>query len=88
MVFVFYTICLIVMMMVRPALSWKLLPGKGKMAIYSAMYFLPALIVIHAVCAGLICNYLIFFNFHHDRSYYDNGGTKKFDPFLFKKNLS
>ncbi|KAK4311663.1 hypothetical protein Pmani_016861 [Petrolisthes manimaculis] len=54
MVFVFYTVCLVVMLVIRPALSSKLLPGRGKAAIYSALYFLPILIVIHAVGAGLI----------------------------------
>ncbi|XP_069945167.1 JNK1/MAPK8-associated membrane protein isoform X1 [Cherax quadricarinatus] len=54
MVFVFYTLCLLVMLMIRPFLSSKLLPGRGKSAIYSALYFLPVLIVIHAVGAGLI----------------------------------
>ncbi|KAG7157103.1 JNK1/MAPK8-associated membrane protein-like, partial [Homarus americanus] len=54
MVFVFYTLCLMVMLLVRPILSSKLLPGRGKAAIYSALYFLPALIVTHAVGAGLI----------------------------------
>ncbi|XP_068215274.1 JNK1/MAPK8-associated membrane protein [Palaemon carinicauda] len=54
MVFVFYTLCLLVMLLVRPLLSSKLLPGRGKSAIYSALYFFPALIVTHAVGAGLI----------------------------------
>ena len=61
MVFVFYTLCLIVMLVVRPALSCKLLPGQGKIAIYSAMYFLPALIMAHAVCAGLLCKLKVLF---------------------------
>lgn len=55
MVFVFYTLCLLVMLIIRPALSSKLMPNRGKSAIYSALYFLPALIVVHAIAAGLIC---------------------------------
>lgn len=55
MVFVFYTLCLLVMLIIRPALSAKLMPNRGKSAIYSALYFLPALIVVHAIAAGLIC---------------------------------
>ncbi|XP_042226388.1 JNK1/MAPK8-associated membrane protein-like [Homarus americanus] len=54
MVFVFYTLCLMVMLLVWLILPSKLLPGRGKTAIYSALYFLPALIVTHAVGAGLI----------------------------------
>ncbi|XP_047480874.1 JNK1/MAPK8-associated membrane protein-like [Penaeus chinensis] len=54
MVFVFYTLCLMVMLLIRPLLSSKLLPGRGKSAIYSALYFLPILIFTHAVGAGLI----------------------------------
>ncbi|CAL4227871.1 unnamed protein product, partial [Meganyctiphanes norvegica] len=54
MVFVFYTLCLLVMLLIRPALTSKLLPGRGKSAIYSALYFLPALIVAHALCGGLV----------------------------------
>lgn len=54
MVFVFYTLCLMVMLIIRPVLSSKLMPNRGKSAIYSALYFLPALIVAHAIGAGLI----------------------------------
>ena len=57
MVFVFYTLCLMVMLIIRPVLSSKLMPNRGKSAIYSALYFLPALIVVHAIAAGLICEY-------------------------------
>ncbi|MCL4123723.1 UNVERIFIED_CONTAM: hypothetical protein GTU68_039201 [Idotea baltica] len=53
-VFVFYTLCLIVMLLVRSWLSSKLLPGRGKLAIYSAMYFFPILILVHAILGGLI----------------------------------
>ena len=63
MVFVFYTLCLLVMLLVRPMLSSKLLPGRGKSAIYSALYFFPALIVIHAVGAGLICKFMVYMSY-------------------------
>ncbi|KAL7643683.1 UNVERIFIED_CONTAM: hypothetical protein RMT77_005666 [Armadillidium vulgare] len=53
-IFVFYTLCLVIMLLVRSWLSSKLLPGRGKMSIYSAMYFFPVLILSHAVLGGLV----------------------------------
>jgi JNK1/MAPK8-associated membrane protein len=70
MVFVFYAFCVITMMFVRPWLIWLVipspskrtkpslpmpLPSHGKATIYSALYFLPILALLHALLAGLIC---------------------------------
>jgi len=54
MVFIFHAICVILMVLLRPCLSAKLLPQRGRNAIYTALYFLPALSVIHATCGGLV----------------------------------
>jgi hypothetical protein len=42
------------MICIRPLLSSKFLPGRGRSAIYAALYFLPILSVVHAVGGGLI----------------------------------
>jgi len=54
MVFVFHALCVILMLLVRPCLSAKLLPQRGRNAIYTALYFLPVLSLIHATCGGLV----------------------------------
>ncbi|XP_065338699.1 JNK1/MAPK8-associated membrane protein isoform X2 [Cloeon dipterum] len=69
MVFVFYALCVIVMMTIRPFLIWLVipspskrskptiplpLPSHGKATVYSALYFLPILALLHALLAGLI----------------------------------
>lgn len=53
-VFLFYILALVLMLFVRPWVCRKCLPRQGKMAIYAAMYFIPILILIHAVIGGLI----------------------------------
>ncbi|KAL1514081.1 hypothetical protein ABEB36_003401 [Hypothenemus hampei] len=53
-VFLFYVLALIVMLTIRPWICRKFLPRQGKMSIYSAMYFIPILILTHAVIGGLI----------------------------------
>ena len=54
MIFVFYGFCALTMLCIRPWLSSKFLPGRGRSAIYAALYFLPILGVIHAVGGGLV----------------------------------
>ncbi|ENN77780.1 hypothetical protein YQE_05751, partial [Dendroctonus ponderosae] len=58
-VFLFYVLSLVSMLLVRPWLCRRYLPRQGKMAIYAAMYFIPILILIHAVIGGLVCKLLI-----------------------------
>uniref|UniRef100_T1J971 JNK1/MAPK8-associated membrane protein n=1 Tax=Strigamia maritima TaxID=126957 RepID=T1J971_STRMM len=53
-VFVYYALCLILMMLFRPLLVAKLLPTRGKVAVYAALYFLPVLCLLQAIFAGLI----------------------------------
>ncbi|ERL84871.1 hypothetical protein D910_02294 [Dendroctonus ponderosae] len=53
-VFLFYVLSLVSMLLVRPWLCRRYLPRQGKMAIYAAMYFIPILILIHAVIGGLV----------------------------------
>ncbi|XP_059476762.1 JNK1/MAPK8-associated membrane protein isoform X2 [Neocloeon triangulifer] len=75
MVFVFYALCVVVMMSIRPFLVWFVipspskrskptlplpLPSHGKATIYSALYFLPILALLHALLAGLI-----YYSFPH-----------------------
>jgi hypothetical protein len=42
------------MLLIRPFLASKFLPGRGRSAVYAALYFLPILSVIHAVGGGLV----------------------------------
>ncbi|XP_055373867.1 JNK1/MAPK8-associated membrane protein [Condylostylus longicornis] len=52
-VLVFYLLCLLLMMLVRPLLNRKFLKA-GKSAVYCALYFFPILTLLHAVAGGLI----------------------------------
>lgn len=54
MVLVFYLLCVIFMMLIRPGLNKKFLKF-GKSAVYCGLYFFPILSLLHAVCGGLIC---------------------------------
>ncbi|XP_041473857.1 JNK1/MAPK8-associated membrane protein-like [Lytechinus variegatus] len=53
-VFIYYSIHLVLMMLVRPGLSIKFSDNLGRSSIYAALYFIPILTVMHAVFAGLI----------------------------------
>lgn len=53
-VFIFYSFSLLFMMILRPALSSKFLPGRGRNAIYAALYFLPSFALLHGVLGGII----------------------------------
>ena len=54
MVFVFYALCLILMLLARPCLTSRFYQRRGKNAIFAALYFLPILAATHAVTGGLI----------------------------------
>jgi len=54
MVLIFYSISLVLMMMFRPLLCYKVSSIQGSRSIYAALYFLPILIVIHSVLGGII----------------------------------
>lgn len=53
-VFVFYGFCLVSMLLLRPVLASKLLPGRGRNSIYAALYFLPTLAFCHSVLGGVV----------------------------------
>ena len=53
-VFVFYAFSLLFMIILRPFLSSKFLPGRGRNAIYAALYFFPIFALIHGVLGGII----------------------------------
>lgn len=53
-VFIFYALSLLFMLLVRPWLSSRLLPGSGRNAVYAALYFLPILSLVHAILGGLV----------------------------------
>ena len=53
-VFIFYALALVFMIILRPILSSKFLPGRGRKAIYAALYFFPAFAVAHGVLGGVI----------------------------------
>jgi hypothetical protein len=57
MVFIFYALCVVFMLLVRPWLAQHFLPKHGRMSVYAALYFFPTLALIHAVFGGLICEY-------------------------------
>jgi len=54
MVFIFYSFSLISMLIIRPFLASKFLPGKGRNAIYAALYFFPIFALTHGVLGGVI----------------------------------
>lgn len=51
---IYYALCLVTLLLIRPLLASHCLPVRGKTSIYAAMYFLPILTVLHAVCGGLL----------------------------------
>ncbi|CAH0551745.1 unnamed protein product [Brassicogethes aeneus] len=53
-VFVFYGMSLILMLIIRPWVCRKVFPRQSKLSIYAAMYFIPILVLIHAVVGGLL----------------------------------
>jgi len=53
-VFIFFIFSLFALMLVRPFLSSHFLPGRGRNAVYAALYFLPVYTLLHAVLGGLI----------------------------------
>lgn len=61
MVLVFYFLCIVSMVVIRPILNKKFLKN-GKSALYSALYFLPVIALLHTVVGGLVCKY--HFPFH------------------------
>jgi hypothetical protein len=54
MIFMFYVLCGILMLILRPLVTSKFYFRRGKNAVYAALYFLPILAVIHAVAGGLV----------------------------------
>lgn len=50
------------MLLIRPWICRRFLPRQGKQAIYAAMYFIPILILIHAIIGGLICKTFFLFS--------------------------
>lgn len=54
MVLVFYLLCIVLMMIVRPMLNVYFMKN-GKMAVYSALYFIPILALFHTIIGGLMC---------------------------------
>ena len=54
-IFIIYSFELLLMMLFRPILSVKLCKNQGRNSIYAALYFLPVLVLFHAVFAGLVC---------------------------------
>merc|ERR1712037_547808 len=53
-VYVFLGLCLVSMIIIRPLLASKLLPGRGRNSIYAALYFLPIIAFIHSVLGGVV----------------------------------
>jgi JNK1/MAPK8-associated membrane protein len=54
MVLVFYLLCTLLMVILRPTLNSRYLPGSGKMAVYYALYIFPILSLLHVCFGGLI----------------------------------
>jgi len=53
-VFIFYSLSVLLMLLVRPCLSSKFLPSRGRNAVYAALYFFPLLALVHGVLGGLV----------------------------------
>jgi len=53
-VFIFYVFSLFSLLLVRPWLSSKFLPGRGRNAVYAALYFIPMYTLVHALLGGLV----------------------------------
>lgn len=45
------------MLLIRPWVCRKYLPRQSKMSVYAAMYYIPVLVVTHALIGGLLCKY-------------------------------
>lgn len=54
-VMIYYAFSLLLMMLLRPAISYKFTQRRGTKSIYAALYFHPILIVLQAVLSGLLC---------------------------------
>lgn len=54
MIFVFYGLCGLSMLIIRPYFVAKLLPRRGNSSIFAALYFLPMLALVQAVAGGLV----------------------------------
>lgn len=54
-VMIYYAFSLLLMMLFRPAISYKFTQRRGTKSIYAALYFHPILIVLQAVLSGLLC---------------------------------
>ncbi|XP_015755265.1 PREDICTED: JNK1/MAPK8-associated membrane protein-like [Acropora digitifera] len=53
-VLMYYAVCVGLLILVRPIISHQFCDGQGRASIYAALYFLPSLVVLHAVFGGLI----------------------------------
>lgn len=53
-VMIYYAFSLLLMMLFRPAISYKFTQRRGTKSIYAALYFHPILIVLQAVLSGLL----------------------------------
>ncbi|XP_060073256.1 JNK1/MAPK8-associated membrane protein-like [Ylistrum balloti] len=51
---IYYAFCLLLLMLVRPFVSYTFVQSRGTKSIYAALYFLPILIVLQAVFGGLL----------------------------------
>lgn len=60
MVFIFYLVCIIVLLTVRPLLCtyFGLHGGAYLKTVYAGLYFFPIAAVIHAFLGGIVCKYL------------------------------
>lgn len=54
LVFVFYVLCGLTMLVIRPGLASRIYPRRGQAAVYDALYFLPILALIHGLGSGLV----------------------------------
>lgn len=54
MVMIYYAFSLVLMLLLRPFVSYKFVESRGTKSIYAALYFLPILIITQAIFGGLI----------------------------------
>lgn len=57
MVLLFNLFYLLIMLVLRCLISLSPIQHQPRKSVYTALYFMPALTVAHAIFAGLICKY-------------------------------
>lgn len=65
MIFIFYLVCISVLLTVRPLMCsyFGISGGAYLKTVYAGLYFFPIAAVIHAFLGGIVCKYKVKLNF-------------------------